>query len=165
MHKDESKTSIQLKNLDLTGGDEQLLAELTEAIIPKTDTPGAKDTYTHLYIMKMVDDCSTKEDQKQFEAGLKAFDKYIRNTSEQPFMKLTPAQREGVLLQIEKVKGIPEEIVAFYKGVKGLTIQGFLSSKFYLSKVQVYELTPGRFKGCIPTTESPKGNKENKQHA
>lgn len=165
MHKDESKTSIQLKNLDLTGNDEQLLAELTEAIIPKTDSPGAKDTYTHLYILKMVDDCSTKEDQKQFESGLKAFDKYIRNTSKQSFIKLTPAQRENVLLQIEKEKEIPENVLTFYKRVKGLTIQGFMSSKFYLSNVQVYELTPGRFKGCIPTTESPKGNKDSKQHA
>jgi hypothetical protein len=145
----------------MTGKDEQLLAELTESIIPKTDTPGAKDTYTHLYILKMVDDCSTREEQKQFETGLKAFNEFVRSATKQSFMKLTPAQREDVVQQIEKEKGVPEDVLAFYRGVKGLTIQGYISSKFYLSKVEVYELTPGRFKGCV-RPQLPKGSK---QHA
>jgi hypothetical protein len=159
LQKDEAKTSIELKNLAITGNDEQLLAELTEAIIPKTDTPGAKDTYTHLYILKMMDDCSTKEEQKKFESGLKEFEKFTRNTTKQPFIKLTPTQREGVIQQIEKKKEIPEDVLAFYQAVKGLTIQGYMSSKFYLSKVQVYELTPGRFKGCV-RPQPLKGSKE-----
>jgi Gluconate 2-dehydrogenase subunit 3 len=157
INKDESKTSIQLKNLDLSGHDEQLLSELSETIIPKTDTPGAKDTYTHLYILKMVDDCRTKEEQKDFQTGLKAFEKYARDLNKQPFIKLTPAQREEVIKNLEMRKDVPEDVLTFYKTVKGLTVEGYMNSKFYLTNVQVYELTPGRFKGCTPTTPQKDG--------
>jgi gluconate 2-dehydrogenase subunit 3-like protein len=160
LHKNDATTSIQLKNLALTGNDEHLLAELSETIIPKTDTPGAKDTYTHLYILKTIDDCRTKEDQKKFEKGLKAFDKFVQKSNQKSFMELTPTQRGGVLLQMERKKDVPEDVQAFYKTIKGLTIQGYMSSKFYLTKVQVYELTPGRFKGCIQLPQPLKGNKQ-----
>jgi hypothetical protein len=160
MQKDESKTSIHLKNLNIDGTDEKLLAELSEAIIPRTDTPGAKDTYTHLYILKMVDDCRTKKEQKAFTDGLKAFNKFTQNKWKQSFTALTPAEREQILQAIQKEKDVPEDVLTFYQAVKGLTIQGYLSSKFYLSEVQVYELTPGRFKGCLPVSQSPKGNKQ-----
>ncbi len=35
----ESKPSIPLKHLDITGDQEKLISELCETIIPRTDTP------------------------------------------------------------------------------------------------------------------------------
>ncbi len=159
LQKENSTTSIHLNNLAIDGNDEKLLAELSETIIPATDTPGAKDTYTHLYTLKMVDDCRTKEEQKKFEKGLKAFHKFARDRSNQPFTALTPADREQLIQKIQNREDVPEDVLTFYNTVKGLTIQGYLSSKFYLSKVQVYELTPGRFKGCV-RPQPLKGSKE-----
>jgi hypothetical protein len=53
---DRSKASILVKNFSITTDQEAMLAELTESIIPKTSTPGAKDIYAHLFVLKMVDD-------------------------------------------------------------------------------------------------------------
>ncbi len=61
MQKD--KASVALKNLEVNTDQEKLIAELSETIIPKTDTPGAKDVYAHLFVLKMVDDCYEKKDQ------------------------------------------------------------------------------------------------------
>jgi hypothetical protein len=164
MQKEQAKASIQLKNIDVNASDEMLVAELAETIIPKTDTPGAKDTYTHLYILKMIDDCSTKKAQEAFVKGIKAFEQYSHDHSKQAFVQLAPAQREQLIQQIQNEEGIPKDVLEFYNTVKGMTVRGFLSSKYYLSKVQVYELVPGRFKGCVPASQTIKKGDGNKQH-
>jgi len=69
--KESGKSSIQLKNLDVDYTLENVLADITEIIIPKTDTPGAIDLKLHLFVLKMVDDCYDKKDQKIFMNGLK----------------------------------------------------------------------------------------------
>lgn len=150
MLKDRSKTSIQLNHLELNGEDEQLLAELSETLIPKTDTPGAKDTYTHLYVMKMVDDCRTKKDQDAFVHGLASFAEQAKKKSGKSFVQMAPEQRADWLRQVEEKKNVPEETIVFYNMLKELAIQGFLTSQYYLTNVQVYELVPGRFHGCVP---------------
>lgn len=43
-----------------------LLQELVEVIIPKTDTPGAKEALTHVFIDLYVKDCYPKEQQEIF---------------------------------------------------------------------------------------------------
>ena len=31
-----------------------------------------------------------------------------------------------------------------------MTLQAFTGSQYYLTKVRVYEMAPGRFHGCVP---------------
>ena len=50
---------------------QSLLAEITEVIIPKTDTPGAKETKTAEIMEVLLRDCYSEEQQKHFIAGLK----------------------------------------------------------------------------------------------
>ena len=40
-------------------------------------------------------------------------------------------------------------LIRFFKMTKGLTIQAYTASEFFLTKVQVYELVPGRYHGCV----------------
>lgn len=156
MQRDEAKASIPLKRLKMAATDERTLAELAETIIPATNTPGAKDLYVHQYAMKMVDDCSSPEDVEAFEKGLKAFDKFSEQQAGKPFAQLAATQRNSVLTAIEAKKEVPEDVTKFYNKVKGLSIQGYLTSKYYLTKVQVYELVPGRYRGCVPVSEIKK---------
>ena len=62
----EQKVSIPLKQIQIDPDDETMLADLTETILPKTDTPGAKDLSAHLFALKMVDDCFTKQNQEKY---------------------------------------------------------------------------------------------------
>lgn len=156
MVQDKDKLSMPLKNLSLTGSDEKTIAELAETIIPATTTPGAKDLALQQFILKMVDDCSSPEDRKAFEKGLQAFNKYADKQAGSTFNSLTAAQRGSLLGALEARQNVPEEVLNFYGKVKGLTIQGYLTSKHYLTKVQVYELVPGRFRGCVPISEITK---------
>jgi hypothetical protein len=71
---DEEKVSVPLKLIHIEPADERMLAELTETILPKTDTPGAKDLAAHLFALKMVDVCYTKENQEKYIQGMKDFE-------------------------------------------------------------------------------------------
>lgn len=64
--RDKGHSSITLNNIDISLDQENLLAEIAETIIPRTNTPGAKELKLHLYALKMLDDCYEKVDQQKF---------------------------------------------------------------------------------------------------
>jgi len=152
---EKSKASILLKNMQVDGDDEALLAEVSETIIPATDAPGAKDLYAHLFALQMLDELSSKEEQQTFIKGLNELNSFSKQKVNKTFVKATPSEREQVLLAIEK-ETAPDNLRAFYKKLKGLTIQCYVTSQYYLTKVQPYQLVPGYFKGCAPVKPSNK---------
>ncbi len=84
-----------------------MLAELTETIMPKTKNfIGAKDLKTHEFVLTMVDDCTSPEDQEKFTDGLKAFDKLSHDKFGQLFTGYTAKQKKNRCLLILKVKKI-----------------------------------------------------------
>lgn len=147
---EKTKPAIELNNFKISADQESLLAELSESIIPKTTSPGAKDISAHSFVLKMVDDCRSKEDQEKFLAGLSAFEMQAEKISGKSFTKQSAEERKTVLAEMEKNKESKEDVVIFYMMVKRLTIQAYSSAEFFLTNVQVYELIPSRYHGCVP---------------
>lgn len=145
-----SKASVLLKNIAVDADQEKLLAELAETLIPATDTPGAKDVSAHLFVLTMMDDCSPKAAQQQWLNGLQQFDQLAKQTHNQSFVQSNTAQREALLASLEAKKDAKGDVSFFYHTTKSLVIRAYTNSKYYLTKVQVYELVPSRFKGCVP---------------
>lgn len=138
-----------LTNLKIDGDQEKLLAELSESIIPATDTPGAKDLSIHLFVIQMVDDCYEQKDQRRFLKGLEQFEKKAAELPAGSFVLASKVDRNNLIAKLEADKQEKEEINYFYSTVKRLTVQGYSSSEYYLTNVQVYEMIPGRYKGCV----------------
>jgi hypothetical protein len=151
---DKSKPAIALKNIAVSGDQENLLAALAEAIIPKTSAPGAKDLSSHLFALMMVDDCYAPDAQKKFITGLDQFESFTKNKFGSSFAKCAQPQKEELLKAMENKTGVPDEAVAFYSSMKRLTIQSFTTSQYFLTKVHVYEMVPARFHGCVPVTKT-----------
>ena len=152
-----SGASIALRHLQIGAAEEKLLAELVGTLIPTTDTPGAKDTYTHLFVLRMVDDCFDKEVQGKFIKGLKGVDGLARERFRSSFAESTPDQRESVLAALEKkaaANAEEDDSTTFYTTVKKLAIQGYLNSKYVLTEVHKYELVPGRYNGAFPVKQT-----------
>lgn len=150
---DKSKASMLVKNFRLEAGDENLLDELCETIIPATETPGSRDVGAHLYVLKMIDDCAGKEDQERFVSGLDEFSQFAKKQAGVHFTEANLQQRNSVLSELEKREADGKDnMLYFYKTVKRLTIQGYSTSEFFLTKVHVYELVPGRYHGCVPVS-------------
>ncbi|MEJ2881201.1 gluconate 2-dehydrogenase subunit 3 family protein [Pedobacter sp. GR22-6] len=139
----EGKASVKLKNLDVSLNQEEVLADLSEMIIPKTDTPGAKDLKLHLFVLKMLDDCYGPKDQQVFMQGLD----YVS--------KLDPPARQQFIFDANvKKPNLHEDGYNFFQMLKERTIGGFLNSKYVMSKLVIWELVPGRYNGYFPVKAS-----------
>lgn len=147
---DEKKSSLALKNLKVSDEEEATLESLAETIIPQSDSPGAKALQSHLFILMMVDECRTAKEQETFKKGLDQFMTLAKEKIGTDFSKASAAQRTSFLEVIEKKNSIPEDALSFYSTTKRLTIQSFTSSEYFLTKIQVYDMVPGRWHGCFP---------------
>ena len=163
------KASIALNKLKIDADQEAFLAEVAETIIPKTDTPGAKDLKLHLFVMKMADDCLSPDDQALFMSGMDKLAKQAKDKFGKPFGQTTPQQREALLADIDNKKiqqkkdsqakgksgnALPtDDLLAFYNIVKGETVFGYTYSKYFMTKQIVYELVPGRWNPKFPVSK------------
>lgn len=151
---EEKKASVAVKNFKLSGNDEDLVSAISDTIIPGGKTPGAKDVGAYQFALMMIDDCSSPDDQQKFLEGLKEFSDYSKKTINKSFVKATPEEKNKVLQSIESKKDVPENVAFFYHTTKGLTLEAFTQSKYYLTKVHVYQLVPGKFYGCVPVKKA-----------
>ncbi|MFY0255273.1 gluconate 2-dehydrogenase subunit 3 family protein [Chitinophaga sp. 30R24] len=145
-----NRLSLTLKHIQVNGDQEKMLAELVETILPATSTPGAKALSAHLFALIMIDDCYKKEEQQQWMNGLKAFDEACKKLNGHTFLKSTVPQRTSLVASLEANKDAKDDLTFFYKAIKRLTIQAYTSSQYFLTNVNVYELVPARYKGCVP---------------
>jgi len=142
-----SKTSVATASTVLKPGQEALLAEIVETIIPATDTPGAKELGIHQFVQKMVADCFEKKVQEGFSTGLTRVEEAAKKNGAASFAALDPAGRTELLKGLEAGGGEGKD---FYDLVKGLTIRGYLTSEYVMTNLTHYEMMPGRYHGCVP---------------
>jgi hypothetical protein len=157
----EAKTSIPLKHLDVSASQEKMLAEVCEIIIPKTDTPGAKDLGLHRYVLKMLDDCTPKQQQQNFMTGLKQLEEASQKQYSQSFLAASAPQKLALMQRMDQGKDCPDELVSFYKTARQLTVDGYTNSKYFMTNVMVYELVPSRYNGYFPANKLKSANPHN----
>ncbi|MDP5122190.1 MAG: gluconate 2-dehydrogenase subunit 3 family protein [Spirosomaceae bacterium] len=156
----------------------KLVAEIAEVIIPKTDTPGAKEAGVGPFIETMLSDCYTEMQQKHFITGLDAVAAKAK-TAGGDFESLTAEQKTDILKAMEadaksemdqqkgeaaaKIrdsetglekavdKGTEVEVpVPFFNLMKELTLFGYFTSEVGCKEALAYLPIPGRYEGCIP---------------
>ncbi len=157
----EAKASISLKHLDVSASQEKMLAEVCEIIIPKTDTPGAKDLSLHRYVLKMLDDCTPKQEQENFLTGIKQLEDASQKQYEKSFVEASAPQRLALMQRLDQQKDCLPELISFYKTTRQLTVDGYTNSKFFMTNVVVYELVPGRYNGYFPANKLKSANPHN----
>lgn len=148
--RESGKASIDLTNLSVSEADEALLAELTETLIPATDTPGGKELLLHLFVLKMVDDCHSLEDQQAFSKGLSAFANWSSAELGVPFGDADAEKRNSLLGRIPDQGD--DDIATCYGIVKRRAIQGYMNSQYVMTNLVKYELVPGRYNGYAQAT-------------
>jgi hypothetical protein len=147
---DQTGKGIPLNHFKVDASQQELLEALTTSLIPTTDTPGAKEVSASLFVWKMLDDCANPDDRSKFLKGMQQFDAAAKASGGRGFVHLDTAGRETLLASIEAKKLPDADLNFFYSTAKRLTILAYSSSQYFLTKVQVYELVPGRWHGCVP---------------
>ncbi len=149
--RESGKASIDLTNLAISENDEHVLAELTETLIPATDTPGGRELLLHLFVLKMVDDCHSPEDQQLFTKGLSAFSAWSRNELGTQFVDAEPDRRTELLGKIDE--STDEELKQFFAITKRRAVQGYMNSQYVMTNLIKYELVPGRYNAYVEVNE------------
>lgn len=142
--------TIPLKSISIDPEEVAMLADLAEIILPKTDTPGARDISAHLFVLKMIDDCATKEQQENYIQGMKAFESFVVKKTGKSFTALDDAQKKAIVAELNQQKPSEKGVGFFYQTTKYLTIEAYTTCEFYLTKIRGYKMLPGKFQGCVP---------------
>ncbi|MFN5170211.1 MAG: gluconate 2-dehydrogenase subunit 3 family protein [Cyclobacteriaceae bacterium] len=135
-----------------------VVSELAEILLPKTDTPGAKDVGVPRFIDQVVNECYAKEDQDRFLQGLQKFDEDARKAFGDSFVYGEPADQLAFVKQqhdeaVAMIKADPSAKRPFILMVKELTLLGYFTSEPGATQVLQYEPVPGAYHGCVPLTE------------
>jgi len=158
-----SGTNTVLRHISLSEEDAHLMGEISETLIPKTDTPGALDLKIPDFVLKMLDDAYSKKDQVLIQKGLLEFNSLCKKQYSKNFQDLEQKQKLDFLKHIEiRIKGEedgrkkstdPENLqpmVFFYKAIKNQTLFGYTSSEYFMTKQRGYEMVPGRYLVHVP---------------
>ena len=137
-----------------------LIADLAETIIPRTNTPGARDAEVESYIIKMITENTDAKMQRSFLAGINAVERYTLDEYKNTFTNCTVAQKNDVLKHFEdkanysigifnkvnrKLFGAP-----FFFHLRDLTVEGYCTSLAGATQGMAYDYVPVTFEACIP---------------
>ncbi len=142
-----------------TGDEKNMIKEMTDIIIPRTDTPGAVDAKVPDFVVMMVQECYPKDDQDAFHDGLAAYNKWCEKHFEKEFMNLDDEQKEKAVTRLDKevlTGETDDDSLNFYRTLKELTMLGFFTSETGATETLRYKQTPGDYEGCIPYEKGDK---------
>jgi Gluconate 2-dehydrogenase subunit 3 len=134
-----------------------LIDDLAEAIIPKTDTPGAKDVNVGEFIIKMIKDCTPRQSQNNFIDGLIRVEDYANSSYSKSFSQCSPTEQENILSFFEKsdtpaggIFGKVERKLmgdSFFVTLKKYTVIGYCTSELGAKQGLSYDYIPGKYVG------------------
>jgi hypothetical protein len=153
---DRETISDAYKKLGITNDEIKFLNELSEIILPAdSDVKGAVDLDLTSFVLLMVNDCCTGDEQNDFMKGIKLLQKSIGDNSlnnHQIKSFLTEIQNDAIDENSDRIF-----VKKFIAITKQFLIQGFLTSKYFMTEIMPYEMLPGKFDGkfLIPNNHKP----------
>jgi len=119
--------------------------QLSELIIPETDTGGGKAAKVNEYIDLMLHDVA-EDKGHSFLMGLGWLDGHALDKHQKPFVQLSESQQVAILEALDAADEDDDELgpgAKFFKQAKSMTVQGY-----YTSKIGIDELN----KNGVPST-------------
>lgn len=142
----------QIEGLNFMPEDIAFLDEIGDTIIPETDTPGAKAAGIGSFMVMMVKDCYTADQQKTFVDGLNTISKEFEAQNGKDFVGAPAEERLAYLngmFEQYKASGQSREPQVINM-LRDLTVLGYFTSEVGATQALNFVETPGRFDPCIP---------------
>lgn len=163
----------------LSADDIALLDEVGDAIIPVTNTPGAKAAKVGEFMNVFVSDCYRADQQKAFTEGLVKLNNACEKQFGKTFTKLTADERnkfistleteakpfnqqikdkelvlrEGAKKEMKEFTGAP---LHYYTMIKQLTLMGYFTSEIGMKEALRFLPVPGKYDGAYPYKKGDK---------
>ena len=137
--------------------------EIAETILPKTNTPGAKDAEVGNFMAFYSVDCYDEIQLQSLKEGIDKLNDESEKKYGYTFLKLTAEQKLALLIQTDaeakKYNGEndgqsgKEKTPHYFTLMKQLVLLGFFTSKPGVTQVLRYIPVPGKYEGCIEYKE------------
>jgi hypothetical protein len=158
-----AKPGIDWKPVYLKEDQASVVSQVAEIIIPKTDTPGAKEAGVPSFIDQLLKDVYSPEDQEWFSKGLASFNADAEKEYGDTFADLDEDDQQAFVkkvhdeaIQAEKATQ-PAPKRPFILMMKEMTMLGYFTSEIGATQVLQYAPVPGAYKGCVPLSEAGNG--------
>jgi hypothetical protein len=137
----------------------KLISILTDLILPRTDTPGAKDAHVSETLIKIVENCFDSRSQQTFINGLYDIEAYTKSTYGILFRDCKINIQNTILQKFEKKEQINIRVISkvknklfglgFFSILKELTVECFFTSEMGAANALNYDYIPGKYIGCL----------------
>jgi Gluconate 2-dehydrogenase subunit 3 len=127
--------------------EQDLLASVTDTIIPGGNSPGALSVGVDQFLQKLIDKCYEKEVQDNVKTQLSGLDSASQQAYQRPFVNGDQQQRQELLLRLSISENKEEK--DFFNLMKSETIRGFNTSREVMVNYLHYKLVPGHYYGCV----------------
>lgn len=156
------RPQVNVKDTGFSQDDVVMLNEIGECIIPRTDTPGAKDANVGHIVAVMVADCYTQQEQEIFKGGLLTINALAKQKHQKTYIFLSFEQRFEIAEKLDQEARVYNEQNAqvlestgkpaphFFSMIKQLVLFGFFTSEIGATKVLRHVAIPGSYNGEIP---------------
>ena len=124
-----------------------LIVDVTERIIPKTDTPGAKDANVVSYIHSRLKNFSTKEEATAMLEQLKSFDVKSNEKFAKAYNDLPGAEKDEIMKMMQAEASKDDKHI--FNELKRETMVGFFTSEEGATQVLRFDPIPGVYNGCV----------------
>lgn len=139
----------------LTPHQNETVAIIADLILPKTDTPGARDAGVPAFIDVMLADWGDDDQRQMFTTGLANVDERSRAAFGKEFIGCTPPQQSEILQDLDyelaQLRDAKRDTSKnFFGAMKWLTLTGYYTSEVGATSEQHFRVVPGRFEPCYP---------------
>ncbi len=135
------------------------IADLAETIIPRTNTPGAKDVKAEEVIITLIKNGANKKTQNNFIEGLKDADRFAKGKFGKVFTSLTVPEQKSVVEHFSQ-KGknfsgllgkVKNKLLgkSFFDILKYYTTVAYCTSRQGATETLAYDYIPGSYQACI----------------
>ena len=131
----------------------KVLASVCQAIIPKTDTPGAGDLDCHGFIDHQLLAVHSKQEQQEVVSVVDVIDSSSQSKFNKSFIDISSEQQAEILISIEQQGSVNSQR---FKQLKSLNAFGYFTSDVGATQVLNYQPVPGGYVASIPMTENTK---------
>jgi hypothetical protein len=128
-----------------------LLEQVTETIIPASDTPGAIAAGVPAFMRQMLGDWGSQQTRTEFLAVLDDIERQAWKRHGAAFLALPPERRLDVMRSVD-AESIDRQDLG-YRKFKWLVLVSYYQSEPGATQELRYELVPGAWRPCLPLSE------------
>jgi hypothetical protein len=130
-----------------TPNEQELLASVTDTIIPQGNGIGALSVATDKYVGRLIDNCLETDVQDNVKKQLAALNASASAAHRKNFPQCSQKEREALLLRFNESSDKAEK--DFFTLMKSETIRGFNTSREVMLQHLKYKIAPGHYYGCV----------------